>query len=118
MSTTRQRRAELLVLMWCRRLGFGRNPLRRRVDRIESTFLLSALVAGLLVVPAAAALGTTAWARNAALGIAAGLSLPMFVWPLLFGLFRLARRPLDRRRTQDWARDWEQVGPRWTRHQP
>jgi hypothetical protein len=118
MSTTRQRRAELSVLMWCRRFGFGRNPLRRRVDRIESAFLLSALVAALLVVPAAAALGTTVWVKNAALGIAAGLSLPVLVWPLLFGLFRLARRPLDRRRTQSWADEWELVAPLWTRRQP
>ncbi|MFG1817688.1 hypothetical protein ACGFIF_28290 [Kribbella sp. NPDC049174] len=202
MSTMQQRRGELWLLMLLRRLGFGRNPLRRRVDRIESALLLGAVVAGLLVVPAAAALGTTihdraehtaaqqraqlrsvqartlettaevvpstpgqvvssvrvswldrsgspqvGWADvvigtkagteltiwldrsgaitraprepgdSAALGAAAGLTLPMLAWPFLFGLFRLARRPLDRRRTEDWAREWEQVSPRWTRPQ-
>jgi hypothetical protein len=202
MSTTNQRQFELLVLMQLRRLGLGRNPLRRRVDRLEAAFLLCVLVAGLLVIPAAAALGTTvrgradhtaarqraevqpvqartmestaeaapsalglattrvrvSWsdasgsphegwadvligtrpgteltlwldrsgamapapgkpADSTALGVAAGLSAPMLVWPLLWGLFRLARRPLDRRRTEEWAREWEQVSPRWTRPQ-
>jgi hypothetical protein len=202
MSATHQRQGELWVLMLLRRLGFGRNPLRRKEDRVESALLLSALVAGLLVIPAAAALGTTVrdraeqtaaqqraelhpvqartledtadvvpaslgrsvtrvrvmwfdrsgsrqegwsavvigtragteltiWldrtgamarapresAENAALGVAAGVTVPMFAWPLLFALFRLVRRPLDRRRTQDWAREWEQVAPRWTRPQ-
>jgi hypothetical protein len=59
MSATHQRQGELWVLMLLRRLGFGRNPLRRKEDRVESALLLSALVAGLLVIPAAAALGTT-----------------------------------------------------------
>ena len=201
MSTT-HRRLELSVLMQLRRLGFGRNPLRRRVDRIESALLLGALVAALLVVPAAAALGTTIHGRaeqtaaqrraelrqvqartlesteeivpstpgqvtsrvritwfdgsgipqegsadvtigtkadteltiwldrsgaisrpprnpadSAALGTAAALALPMFAWPLLWASFRLTRRPLDRRRAQDWAREWEEVSLRWTRPQ-
>jgi hypothetical protein len=194
MSTTRQRRAELSVLMQLRRLGFGRNPLRRRVDRLESALLLGALVAALLAIPAAAALGTTirnraehmaaqhraelhpvqartledavspalgqittrvriiwfdalgspqeGWADvligtnagteltiwldrtgararapresddSAALGVAAGVIMLTLAWPLLWGLFRLARLPLDRRRAQEWAREWEQVSPR------
>ncbi|MDX6239579.1 MAG: hypothetical protein QOG10_4394, partial [Kribbellaceae bacterium] len=38
MKTAQDRRGELWVLMQLRRFGFGRrNPLRRRVDRIEST---------------------------------------------------------------------------------
>jgi hypothetical protein len=203
MSSIQPRRLELSILMQLRRLGFGRNPLRRRVDRIESVLLLGALAAALLVVPAAAALGTTihdraehtaaqrraelrqvqartlestedivpstpghvttrvrvGWldasgsaqegsadvvigteagteltiwldrsgamaraprnpADSAALATAAGLTLPMLAWPMLWGSFRLARRPLDRRRTQDWAREWEQVSARWTRPQP
>ena len=202
MSATHQRRIELSVLMWLRRLDFGRNPLRRRVDRLESALLLGVLMAALLVVPAAAALGTTihdraenaatrqraalrqvqartlentaeivpstpgqvttrvrigwldpagstregsadvvigtkagteltiwldragaiaraprASADSTALGSAAALTLPMLGWPLLWATFRLARRPLDRRRAQDWAREWEQVSPRWTRPQ-
>ena len=56
-------------------------------------------------------------ADSVALGSAAGLTLPMLAWPMLWATFRLARRPLDRRRAQDWAREWEQVSPRWTRPQ-
>lgn len=202
MSTTHPRRAELSVLMYLRRLGFGRNPLRRRVDRLESAFLVTALVGALLVVPAAVMLGTTihdraedkaarqrallhsvqartlentaefvppspgqvtstvriGWldgsgvsregsaevvigtlagteltiwldrsgaivrapresADSAALGASAGLTLPTLAWPLLWASFRLARRPLDRRRSEDWAREWEQVSTRWSRPQ-
>jgi hypothetical protein len=54
-------------------------------------------------------------ADNTALGAAAGLTAVMLAWPLLWGLFRLARIPLDRRRARDWAREWEQVAPRWKR---
>jgi hypothetical protein len=200
MDTTMMALSRTSVLMQLRRLGFGRNPLRRRVDRLESALLLGALVAALLAIPAAAALGTTirnrsehtaaqqraelhpvqartlenatkavpsalgqistrvrviwfdasgspregsadvligteagteltiwldraeAMARaprepadSAALGVAAGVTMPMLAWLLLWGLFRLARLLLDRRRAQDWAREWEQVSPRWTR---
>ncbi|MER7251172.1 hypothetical protein [Kribbella sp. NPDC000426] len=58
MSSTPQHRAELFVMMQLRRLSFGHNPLRRRVDRIEAAFLLVAIAVGLLMIPAAAALGT------------------------------------------------------------
>ncbi|TDO46638.1 hypothetical protein EV643_11021 [Kribbella sp. VKM Ac-2527] len=54
---------QLSVLMQLRRLGFGRNPLRRRVDRLESALLLGVLVAALLVIAAAAVLGTTIHSR-------------------------------------------------------
>lgn len=197
-----QRRTELSILMQLRVLGFGRNPLRRRVDRIESAVLFAALAVALLMIPAAAALGSTVseraertatqrrselrsvqartlestadvvpsspgltttkvrvmwldtlgtaregredvligtkagteltvWldptgaitsapqssADSAALGVVAGVTIPMLAWPLLFGLVRFARRPLDRRRAQEWAREWEQVSPRWTNPQ-
>src|SRR3954451_7245640 len=59
MSSTPQHRAELFVMMQLRRLSFGHNPLRRRVDRIEAAFLLVAIAVALLVIPAAEALGTT-----------------------------------------------------------
>ncbi|WUJ70340.1 hypothetical protein OG809_35240 [Kribbella soli] len=59
MSSTPQHRAELFVMMQLRRLSFGHNLLRRRVDRIEAAFLLVAIAVALLVIPAAAALGTT-----------------------------------------------------------
>jgi len=200
MGTNPERRLEFSVLMLLRRFGFGRNPLRRRVDRVESAVLLGVLVAGLLVVPGAAALGTTIrnrfehaatqrraelhsvqartlektaqavpagrgqvatrvrvqwhdasgsphegradvligteagsaltiWldrfgaiapaprepADSVALGVATGFTVPMVVWPLLWGLFRIARRILGRRRADGWEREWEQVAPRWTR---
>jgi hypothetical protein len=44
--------------MQARRLGFGRNPLRRRFDRIESAIVLGSVLVALLMVPAAAAIGT------------------------------------------------------------
>ena len=52
------RSGEEWVLRAARRFGLGRNPLRRRVDRIESLIVLCAVLLGLLIVPAAAALGT------------------------------------------------------------
>jgi hypothetical protein len=63
MKTAQDRRGELWVLMQLRRFGFGRrNPLRRRVDRIESTVVLFAILAGLVAVPVGAAFGT--WVRE------------------------------------------------------
>jgi hypothetical protein len=200
MSTTHQHRAELFVVMQLRLLGLGRNPLRRRVDRLEAVLLMIMLVAALLVVPAAAGLGTTVrnraqhsaaeeraevrpvqartqentaeavpssfgvttttvrvrwfdtwgsphedkahvligtkagteltiWLDRAGvmtraprppgdsivLGVAAGVTMPLLAWLLLLVLFRFARRPLNDRRAQAWAREWEQVSPRWTR---
>ena len=58
MAAARGGSGEEWVLRLARRLGLGRNPLRRRVDRIESLIVLCAVLAGLLIVPAAAALGT------------------------------------------------------------
>jgi hypothetical protein len=59
MSIAQNRAGELWVLMQVRRLGIGRNPLRRRVDRLESMVLLGAVLAALLMIPVAAALGTS-----------------------------------------------------------
>lgn len=39
--------------------GFGRHPLRRRADRLESALLLTALLIAVLTIPAAVVLGTT-----------------------------------------------------------
>jgi hypothetical protein len=47
------------TLMLARRMGFGRNPLRRGSDRIEVTLLWIALVASMLMMPLSAALGTS-----------------------------------------------------------
>jgi len=202
MSTT-HRRPAAWVQMQFRRLGFGGNPLRRGVDRVESVLALGTVLLALLAIPAAAALGTTirnvseqtaaqrraelhpvqartledtrtavpaapgqvgsrvgvAWvdeagfpqvgrtdvvigtragtevtiwldrhgsiaipprqpADSTALGAAAGLTAVMVAWPLLWALFRVARIPLDRRRSRDWAQEWKQVAPRWKRTQP
>ncbi|WP_432875446.1 Rv1733c family protein [Kribbella sp. CA-245084] len=202
MSSTPQHRAELFVMMQLRRLSLGHNLLRRRVDRIEAAFLLVAIAIALLVVPAAAALGTTLhdraeqsateeraslhqvrartlegtanavpstlglsttsvrvrwqdpsgsphegkadvllgtpvnaevtiWIDQAgamtgapatsadsdALGTAIALTLPLLAWPAIFAAFRLARRPLDRYRADEWAREWRKVSPRWTGRQ-
>jgi len=57
------RNGELWVLMQARRLGLGRSPLRRRVDRLESAIVWGAVLAALLMIPAAAAIGTAV--RNA-----------------------------------------------------
>ncbi|MEV0287055.1 MULTISPECIES: hypothetical protein [unclassified Kribbella] len=58
MSTVKRRSGERWVLMQARRLGFGRNPLRRPADRIETAVLWCALIAALLMVPVGAAVGT------------------------------------------------------------
>ena len=52
-----------------RRLGFGRNPLCRRVDRFESATLVVAALIAVLVIPAAVAVGAAA--REASLDAAA-----------------------------------------------
>jgi hypothetical protein len=203
MSTTHERRAELFMLRQLRLLALDRNPLRRRVDRLEAVLLMVTLMAASLVLPAAAALGTavrdraevaaaqervhtravvartledsdetapsspgltttkvrigwfdvsgsaredradvlvgtkagselTIWldedgemthaprspADSAALGVVGGISAAMLAWPLLIVVFLLVRRPLDRHRVEQWAREWREVSPRWTRQVP
>ena len=202
MNTIQQRPTELWVLMQLRRLGFGRNKLRRGVDRTEALLLFAMLVVGLLLVPAAAAFGTwvssaseqsasqrraelrsvqaetledtvmavpvgpgqaasrarvrwtdelgvphegrtnvvvgtkagspvTVWLDrtgaivppprqpqdSAALGAGAGMLVVMVGWPLLWGLFRLLRVPLDRSRSRAWEREWAEIAPRWKKSQ-
>jgi len=63
MSSTGSRNGELWVLMQARRLGFGRNPLRRGVDRLESAIILGSILVALLMIPGSAAIGTAV--RNA-----------------------------------------------------
>jgi hypothetical protein len=58
MNTVEERSGELWVVMQARRLGFGRNPLRRRTDRLEAALLWCGLVAALLLIPVGAAIGT------------------------------------------------------------
>ncbi len=198
MGTEKQRSGELWVLMQTRRLGFGRNPLRRWSDRAETMLLWCALLAALLLVPAGAAVGmsvrtslnttaaqqravlhevrartvestermvpsapgdvlsrarvsytdpqgvdresvagvamgtktgvdVTIWidsagnivtaprsrSDSAAFGVAAGIFTVLGSWLLLWGLFGLARLPLDRRRSRDWDAEWDTVAPRW-----
>jgi hypothetical protein len=52
-----------------------------------------------------------------ALGVAVGLTTVTVSWLLLSGLFVVARRPLDRRRADDWDREWAEVSRRWTGRQ-
>jgi hypothetical protein len=198
MSTGKQRSGELWALMQARRLGFGRNPLRRWSDRAEITLLWCALITALLLVPVGAAVGTsvrnslnasaaqqrallhevrartlestegmvpsapgdvlaragvsytdpqgvdregtasvvmgtkagaevTIWldrsgnivtaprsgADSAAFGAGAGISSVLGSWLLLWGLFGLARLPLNRRRVREWDAEWQTVAPRW-----
>ncbi|TCN31211.1 hypothetical protein EV644_12986 [Kribbella orskensis] len=200
MRSVQQRSGELWVLMHARRLGLGRNPLRRPVDRLEAGFVLLALVACLLTIPVGAAVGTsvrkagenhaaqqrsslqavqartiedaptgigdvpgqltwpvgvvwqdpagmvresrtkvylgtmansevTIWldrsgqvvkppasaGESAALGGGVGLGTVLGSWLLLWLLTLAVRRPLDRRRLREWAGEWEQVAPDWTR---
>jgi hypothetical protein len=53
MRSVQQRSGELWVLMQARRLGLGRNPMLRLVDRLEAGFVLLALLASLLMIPVA-----------------------------------------------------------------
>jgi hypothetical protein len=202
MSTGKMRFGELWLLMTARRLGLGRNPLRRRSDRIEMAVLWCALIAALLLIPIGAAVGTsyrtagdasaerqranlhqvpartlestegqvpttpgnvltrvrisyvdpsglqrqgatnvvigtkadaevTVWLNqvgdivaaprsagdNAAIGGWIGILVVAGSWLLLWGAVRLARVPLDRRRSRDWAEEWLDVAPRWLRGQ-
>lgn len=57
MSTVKTRTAEQRVLMQVRRLGLGRNPLRRGSDRAEALVLWCGLLVALLLIPFAAAAG-------------------------------------------------------------
>ena len=202
MSTVKHRSGELWVLGQARRLGVGKNPLRRRSDRIEAVVLWCGLVVALLLIPVAAAVGTgvgNASAESAArqravlhevkattlqdtanaapsapgdvlsramvsyvdangvaregmtsvvIGTKAGDEVTIWLdrsgnivptprsgadsstfggtvgfltltgsWLLLWGLVRLARVPLDRRRAYDWESEWRSVAPRWLRGQ-
>lgn len=201
MSTGNPRRGELWVAMQARRLGFGRNPMRRPSDRFEAGLTLVVLLTALLMVPAGAAAGTSVrhasesraaaqrvllrqvqarttadaptltgqeigritwpvvvvwqdeygfdhrgttdavlgtkagaelsvWVdRNGALtrsprpsgdsqaiGFAAGFGFIAAAWLSLWLLLVVARHPLNRWRSAAWASEWEQVAPRWTRH--
>jgi hypothetical protein len=202
MSTVKGRSGELWVLRQARRLGIGKNPLRRRSDRIEAVVLWCGLVVAMLLIPVAAAVGTgvgnasaesaarqravlhqvtataledaatvvssapgdalsqamvsyvdangfpregmtsvvigtkagdkvTIWldhsanivrtprsgADSSAFGTSVGFLTLAGSWLLLWGLVRLARVPLDRRRARDWDTDWRAVAPRWLRGQ-
>ncbi|MFI5696424.1 hypothetical protein ACIA58_31500 [Kribbella sp. NPDC051586] len=202
MSTVKQRSGEQRVLMQARRLSFGRNPLRRPVDRLEAGLLWSALVAALLMVVVGAAVGTglrnasnasadqeravlhettgrtlqstegqvpatpgamvtvvqvryidqqgitregmapvvigtkadvpvMIWldrtgaiasaphsaADSVAYGATIGFITVVGSWLLLWGAFRLACVPLNRRRARAWESEWDAVAPRWLRGQ-
>jgi hypothetical protein len=202
MSTVSHRSAELWVLMQARRLGFGRNSLRRPSDRIETALLWCALIAALLMIPVGAAVGRSLQTfldasaarqraslhevqgktlegsdrgvpavpgaalpmvrvsyvdlqgvehvgmRSVVIGTKAGAAVPVWLdqsgnivttprsksdsaalggtlslftvlgsWLVLWGLLRLARVPLDRRRLREWTAEWQTTAPRWQRGQ-
>lgn len=202
MSAGKQRSGELWVLMQARRLGVGRNPLRRPSDRLETVLLWCALLVALLMIPVGAAVGTgvhdaldasaarqraslsetqartlestermfpsspgdmlsrarvsyvdqqgmqregtasvvigtkagvevTIWldrsgniataprssSDSAAYGVTVGFLTVLGSWLLVWGLFTLARIPLDRRRLRDLDAEWYAVAPRWLRGQ-
>jgi hypothetical protein len=185
-----------------RRLGFGRNSLRRPSDRLETALLWCGLIAALLMIPVGAAVGTSLQTfldasaarqraslhevqgktlegsdrgvpavpgaalpmvrvsyvdlqgvqrvgmRSVVIGTKAGTAVPVWLdqsgnivttprsksdsaalggtlslftvlgsWLLLWGLFRLARFPLDRRRFREWTAEWQTTAPRWQRGQ-
>jgi hypothetical protein len=50
---------------------------------------------------------------SAAFGVAAGIFTVLGSWLVLWGLFGLARLPLERRRARDWDAAWDTVAPRW-----
>lgn len=52
-----------------------------------------------------------------AFGGTAGFFMVLGSWLLLWGLFRLARLPLDRRRLRTWDAEWQEIAPRWLRGQ-
>jgi hypothetical protein len=54
---------------------------------------------------------------NVAFGASAGFGTVVGSWLLLWGLFRLARIPIDRRRMRAWDAEWATVAPRWYRGQ-
>ena len=78
-------------------LGWDRNPMRRRIDRVEA-----AMVAGLIAVFLISA---------PVLGAAAGHWMG-FLLCLAAGAGRVL---FARRRLADWNRAWRVIEPRWTR---
>ncbi|MFF0341429.1 hypothetical protein [Kribbella sp. NPDC004875] len=56
-------------------------------------------------------------ADSAALGGTVGTFFVLGAWLLLWGGFRLARIPLDRRRLRDWDTEWRTISARWARGQ-
>ncbi|MGW7681594.1 Rv1733c family protein [Kribbella sp. NPDC054772] len=56
-------------------------------------------------------------ADSAALGGTVGTFVVLGSWMLLWGGFRLARIPLDRRRLRDWDTEWRTISARWLRGQ-
>lgn len=56
-------------------------------------------------------------ADSDAFGATAGVLTFFGSWLLLWGLFRVVRIPLDRRRLQAWDAEWQSVAPRWSHGQ-
>lgn len=52
-----------------------------------------------------------------AFGALAGVFTVLGGWLVVWALFSLAKRPLNRRRFRDWDAEWQAVAPRWSRGQ-
>lgn len=50
---------------------------------------------------------------SAAFGVAAGIFTVLGSWLVLWGLFGLARLPLNLHRSREWDAEWHTVAPRW-----
>jgi len=101
-------------------LGWDRNPLRRRIDRVEA-----AVVAGLIAVflISAPVLGAAAGTPRPPLRhsqVQAHTALAEWLTALVLGLLLclavgVERVLFARRRLADWNRAWRVIEPRWTR---
>ena len=113
---------------WAGWPGSGRNPLRRRIDRVETAARLMVGAAMLTAVPAA---GLTAgqFAENLAVrqartqaaaalvigDVFAAVTLAMLAAAFaLLATMALIHRILQRRRMNAWDAEWRAVAPRWT----
>ncbi|WP_329000965.1 hypothetical protein OHA18_41860 [Kribbella sp. NBC_00709] len=54
---------------------------------------------------------------SAAFGGTAGFFTVLGGWLALWGVFNLARVPLNRRRSREWDAEWLAIAPRWSRGQ-
>lgn len=98
---------------WLRRrlwgLWPGRNPLRRRCDRVEAVIFAGLMAAFVIGGPLAAGW----WAHDGA----ARATLAVLALAAVLGeAGLLARYLFDRCRLAAWDAEWRASGPQWSRH--